>query len=121
MGAMRSSLIPFWAETMTPEGVRWGRTKWVSPDGVVGLHTQEDRVEGLEDVTCLAQVHRFCLDRELLVQGRDVEPFAADCLDVGGPWVDERHVVARPGKVAADDSADGADAQYRNPVEHFFS
>src|SRR5471032_540032 len=59
-------------------------------------------------------------DRELLLRRHAVElqSVLADGLDVLGPEIDQRHVLARMGKIAADIATQRADTHHCNPLAH---
>ena len=96
IGPMRSSLMPFWAETITPLSDRWGSMKWGRPLGVVGLHRQEHEVERLDYVAHLAEVDGVRLDGEVALLSRDGQALLPYRFDVCRPLIYEGHVVSRP-------------------------
>ena len=95
------------------------------PFGVVGLHRYEGDVDRLlaRQVLHLGEMHGLgVLDRDLLLRRHAVElqPAAADGLDVFRPEVDQRHVLAGMGEPSTDISTQGARADDRNPLTHCF-
>jgi hypothetical protein len=89
------------------------------PDRVVRLGADErdvDRVFG--EALDLVEVQRLRMDQVLALGAFELEPVLLDRVDVLGPGIDERDILPRPSKVAADVAADGAGAHERQPLSH---
>jgi hypothetical protein len=85
------------------------------PLRVVGLYRDEDHVERLGQALRLVEVERLHRDQVLAARAAEPQADLGHGLDVIGPLVDERHVVARPGEHAPDHAPDGARADDPDP------
>src|SRR5882757_5888018 len=109
MPAMVSSFMQFCSDTTYPSGARYCRS---GPGRVIGLHAHEGDVDRrlpgqLLRVRDVQRAHRNREFRDVPGVG-DAQPVLPHVLDVLGPWIDERDVLARLHHMGAGIPADGS-------------
>src|SRR4030095_16570180 len=88
------------------------------PRRVVYLHRHERQVEVARQALRFAEMKRLRMRLERVVRPGDRDALLADLLDLLGPRIDERHVVAGPREKRTDVASDGSGADEQDLLGH---